>query len=352
MTAALTRSNPKPYSRQKTLNAVCILFIGLALFLVSALRHDVGNDYSWYTDIMHEAYHKGHVPTEEGFNLLVRAVYTVFGFENYLFVFALFSLATAGLFLYAFSRYSENFFLSFAMFLLLGYYFQSLSTVRYYAVLPLSFFALRLCENRDLPRFVLLVLCGALFHKSVLCVLLFYPLACIPWKKWMAWIAVPVGIAVTALPSFWTRVAVKLYPTYENVAFDRGTLNIPNVARCLLVLAFTWYFARTYLFADNAENADDPVVRHMRVWTKLSVIGLAFYLCGWFLPQVSRIAYYCTLPQLLLVPSVLKRIPDEKKKRLAAAVVLACCLLYFIRYMLHAGDDGILILPYRSFLFS
>ena len=360
MTAALTRSNAKPHSRQKTLNRVCILLIGSALFLVSALRHNVGNDYYWYTNIMHEAYHRGHVPTEAGFNVLVRALYTLFGFDNYLFVFALFSLATVALFLYALAKYSEHFALSFAMFILLGYYFQSLSTVRYYAVLPLSLFALRCSEKRDWPRFLLLVVCGALFHKSMLCVLLFYPLACIPWKKWMVFPAVSVCALVAALPAFWTDVAVKLYPTYENVAFERGTLNVFNVARCALVLAFVVFAGRTELCPFRAENADagnakhtaDAQTAHMRVWVKLSIMGLVFYVCGWFLPQISRIAYYLTLPQLLLVPSVLCRMEDEKKKKLATYAVLACCVLYFARYMLHAGDEGILILPYRSFLFS
>ena len=124
--------------------------------------------------------------------------------------------------------------------------------------------------------------------------------------------------------------------------------------RCVLVLAFVYLLAKPYLFRDADASADGPedrAVSHMRVWTKLSVMGLAFYLCAWFLPQISRIAYYLTLPQLLLVPAVIYRTGDSKKRRLATAAVIACCVLYFIRYMMQAGDDGILILPYRTFLF-
>ena len=355
MLACLTERKPAPRSRQRALNAVCVFAIGMALFLVSALRYHVGNDYYWYTEIMHEASVYGHVPTEEGFNMLVRAVFQLFGFENCLFVFALFSFVTVFLFLDALYRYSDCFALSFTMFILLGYYFQSLSTVRYYAVLPLSFYALRYSERRDWPRFLLVVCAGALFHKSILAVLVFYPLACMKWKKYMVAPAVLLCGALAALPSFWTEVAVRLYPTYQNVAFDRGTLSVPNVLRCVLVLVFVYLFAKPYLFRDtnaSAAGPEDRAVRHMRVWTKLSVMGLVFYVCAWFLPQISRIAYYLTLPQLLLVPAVVYRIDDTKKRRLATAAVIFCCVLYFIRYMMRAGDDGILILPYRTFLFQ
>lgn len=354
MLACLTERKPAPRSRQRALNAVCVFAIGMALFLVSALRYHVGNDYNWYTEIMHEASVYGHVPTEEGFNILVRAVYALSGFENYLLVFALFSFATVFFFLDAFCRYSDCFALSFTMFILLGYYYQSFSTVRYYAVLPLSLYALRLCERRDWPRFLLVVCAGALFHKSILAVLVFYPVACIRWKKYMIVPAALLCGALTALPSFWTKVAVRFYPTYQNVAFDRGTLSIPNVLRCVLVIVFVWTLAREDLLRgadDVSSGREDETVRHMRVWTKLSVMGLVFYVCAWFLPQISRIAYYLTLPQLLLVPAVVSRTGDTKKRRLATAAVIVCCVLYFVRYMMQAGNDGILVLPYRTFLF-
>ena len=45
------------------------------LFMVSALRFDIGNDYRQYTQTAHEAYVGGYVVTEAGFNVLVRFFY-------------------------------------------------------------------------------------------------------------------------------------------------------------------------------------------------------------------------------------------------------------------------------------
>ena len=57
--------------------------IFMILFLCSAFRFNVGNDYSQYTQTAHEASVGGYVVTEPGFNWLVRLVYGVCGGEYY-----------------------------------------------------------------------------------------------------------------------------------------------------------------------------------------------------------------------------------------------------------------------------
>lgn len=76
------------FDRRNTVNHVYIAGIFALLFLVSALRFDIGNDYEQYTLTAHEAYVGGYVVTEVGFNILVRAVYTLFYGECYEVIFA------------------------------------------------------------------------------------------------------------------------------------------------------------------------------------------------------------------------------------------------------------------------
>ncbi|MBR0164210.1 MAG: EpsG family protein [Lachnospiraceae bacterium] len=347
--STLTRVRVKAGSRQQAINVCALMAIFLVLFFVSALRVRTGNDYWWYTNIMHEASVGGHVPTEAGFNLIVRAVYTVFGYENYLFVFALMSFATVTLFLFSIWRMTEDFAMSFAMFLLLGYYLQSFSTVRYYAVLPCALLALYYCDRGDWPRFVLIVLCAALVHKSILVILVFYPLCRMRWRVWMAALMGAVSAAVFLLPAQVMRLALLVYPTYAN-ATDRGDsgFSLFNVARCVLVIGFVWWNTRGYLYLTEEDSVE---LRRMRTWSKMTVMALCVYIGGARLPQISRIAYYLTLPQILLLPSVCMRIPERETRRLMRGIVLVACVLVFMRYLLHAADDGIRVLPYRTFLF-
>ena len=70
-------------SRKSYINKLYITGIFVVLFLLSAIRFDVGNDYEQYTKTAHEAFVGGYVVTEPGFNWLVRLVYTALGEEYY-----------------------------------------------------------------------------------------------------------------------------------------------------------------------------------------------------------------------------------------------------------------------------
>ena len=77
-------------SRQQMLNALCLCGIFFILFAVSACRLNVGNDYAKYVEFMHLIRCDAFVPTEIGFNQIVKILYGISGFENYLLVFAFF----------------------------------------------------------------------------------------------------------------------------------------------------------------------------------------------------------------------------------------------------------------------
>ncbi len=374
-------------TRRRALSLLCLTAIFLLLAGVSALRIEVGNDYGKYVDIFHEIYEgtdSAYVVTEPGFNFVVRAVYVLSGYENYLLVFALFGGATVFLFLRAMYEQSVDFKLSLAMFLLLGLYFRTFTTVRYYFVLALTLYALKYVKRREYGRFLLVILFAALFHKSVLVVLLFYPLAYMPWKKWMI-AAGSVGAAgVFLFQEQILALALRLYPTFRDTVYltqDIGlSANASGILRCLFVFLLAALCWRESV-RENAEN---------RFYCKLSVIGFLLYTCGSFLPLVSRLSYYVVTPQLLLVPGLLWGLPKpagqtgagERLRQRAAmsgpgmlppkqgavkrarfgkmltkrnavlALILGFCLCYFGGFLRMASGSGINVLPYRSWIFT
>ncbi len=176
----------RPYklTRQQLCNKVCLTAVFLILFLLSACRLNVGNDYAKYVEFMHLVNCDAYVPTEIGFNLMVKLIYGLSGYENFLLVFAFYSFATVFLFLLAMYRQSDEFGLTFFLFMTLGYYFQTFSTVRYYLALAAALYSMKFVLQRKWGRFAALVLLGATFHKSLLVVLPLYFLASLPWKKW------------------------------------------------------------------------------------------------------------------------------------------------------------------------
>ena len=175
---------PHRLTRQQLCNRVCLPAIFTILFLLSACRLNVGNDYAKYVEFMHLVNCNAYVPTEIGFNLLVKLIYGLSGYENFLLVFAVYAFVTVFVFLLAMYEQSDEFPLTFFLFMTLGYYFQTFSTVRYYLALALALYSMKFVLRRQWGRFLVLILLGAAFHKSLLVVIPLYFLASLPWKKW------------------------------------------------------------------------------------------------------------------------------------------------------------------------
>ncbi len=329
-------------TRQSALNMVALLFIFSCLFWVSALRVNVGNDYAKYVEFMHLVYCNAYVPTEPGFNLLTLAIYHIFGYENYIFVFAVFTFFTVLFFMIAMWQQSEWFSFSFMMFMFLGYYFQSISTVRYYLALAMALYSIKFVLKKDWPRFLLIVLIAAMFHKSVLVILVLYPIASIKWKRWVYIIGGLGCVSCLFLQDFYLKVVVFLYPSYKDTEYLTGGTSYVNIARCLVILGFSIWMYKDAIRGNKANL----------FYFYCNIMALALYVFGSFLPIISRIGYYLTVTHILFIPALLLKIKDEKKRKLITCVTVIGCLGYFVLYMRGASADGVRILPYKTILFD
>lgn len=328
-------------SRRELVNVICLMIIFTLLFAVSALRLNVGNDYLKYVEFMHLVYSRAYVPTEIGFNALAYIVYYLCGFENYLLVFACFSFATIAFFMKAMYDQSKWFSLSFILFMLLGLYFQSLSTVRYYLALSVALYSIKYVIQKDWPRFVILLLIGSLFHKSLLVVLVLYVLAQLKWNRRLYALLLAGGISCLFLKDIYLKIVIFLYPSYKDTEYLTGGTSAANIIRCALVLAFSLLMYRDHILGDRTGE----------FYFISNLMALVLYVFGSFLPVISRVGYYLTVTQVLFVPYLIKKIKDDRKRQIATVIVLVLALGYFALYMRGAGNDGIRILPYQTFLF-
>jgi len=334
-------------SRVDLYERTCLLAIFVLLFAVSACRMNVGNDYAKYVEFMHRLYTDKYisdpgVPTEWGFNILTRVIYALSGYENFLLVFAIYAFATVGIFLVALRQQAVDFALSFFMFMTLGYYFQSFSTVRYYLALAIALYCMKLVDEKNWVQFIIAVLLGTGFHKSILVILPLYFLASFAWKWWYIVLGLLFCSTFLFLQDFYLRIVVFLYPSYEDTEYLQGSgLSWINILRCIAVIGFAIIMYRKSV-EGNSKN---------RFYFNLNLGALALYVFCSFLPIISRIGYYLTVSQILFVPALISDISDEKRRRLVKIAVIAACILYFAMYLYKASDDGVLVLPYKSFFF-
>ena len=328
-------------SRQQLLNGLCLILMFLVLFALSACRLNVGNDYAKYVEFMHLINCDAYVPTEFGFNGIVKLLYAISGFENYLLVFAFFAFFTVLLFLAAIYKQADSFGFSFFLFMAFGYYFQSFNTVRYYLALAIALYVIPYVLKKEWGKFILLILLGATLHKSVLVVIPLYFLASVNWKKWQLLLAAVFCSTFFFLQDFYLKVVVFLYPTYEDTEYLEGGTSYVNIARCLAVLLLALFCYRRCI-KENVRN---------RFYFYCNLGALAMYVCCSFLPIISRIGYYLTITHIFFLPALLDSIENEKLKKLLKAGVIGAGILYFAMFMKRAGADGLRILPYETFMF-
>lgn len=351
-------TQPCQITRQQMCNRVCLLSIFLVLFALSACRLNVGNDYAKYVEFMHLVNCDAYVPTEIGFNLLVKIVYGLSGYENYLLVFAIYAFATVFIFLLAMYEQADDFPLTFFLFMMLGYYFQTFSTVRYYLALAIALYSMKFVLRRQWGRFIVLILLGATFHKSLLVVIPLYFLAILPWKKWQLVLAAVFCTTFLCFQDFYLKVVVLLYPTYEDTEYLEGGTSYINILRCIAVLAFAglvWWLKKHGQSDTEKTQSVEPVAteqeERFHFYFYLNLGALALYVFCSFLPIISRIGYYLTVSQILFLPMLLQQIENAKLRKIFRLGILLAGILYFIMYMSRAGNDGVLILPYKTFFF-
>ena len=332
-------------TRRQGLNALSLLAVFTILFLLSALRMEVGNDYETYVDTIHEIYVGGYVVTEPLFNAVVKVLCELSGGENYLLVFAAFAFVTIWIFLKVLYEQTENFTLSFFLFMTLGIYFRTFNTVRYYFVLAITMYSFRYILKKEYIKFILLIVLAAFFHKSVLVVIPIYFLANLPWRKWMVAVLGIGAAGMICLRDLIMKIALELYPSYKDTVFletETGlTGNLMSVFRCILVLILGMICYREAV-KDKKEN---------EFYFKLNFLAILMYLSCSFLPLVGRIGYYLMTSHVLFLPSVLGRIENAKKKKILTALVIVAGVIYFMLFLKSANQPGVRVLPYKTWLF-
>lgn len=328
-------------ARWQMLDGAVLLALFVILFVVEASRQNVGNDYAKYVEFMHLVVSHAYVPTEVGFNWIVKILYGISGFENHLLVFAFFSFATIAFFLAAIYKQSVNFFFSFFLFMAFGYYFQSFSTVRYYLAVAIAVYGISYVLRKEWIKFLLLILLGASFHKSLLVVIPLYLLASLPWKKWGLALGALFSSTFFFLQDFYLRILLLLYPTYQDTEYLEGGTSYVNIARCggVLVLALLYY--------PSAVKGN----RRNQFYFYCNLGALVLYTCCSFLPVISRVGYYLMVTHIFFLPSLIGAIENRKQRIFFTSAIAGAAILYFAIYMMRAGADGVRILPYQTFLF-
>lgn len=334
--------------RRQARNRIAVFAVYCLMAGVSACRIAVGNDYWVYRDNF-KLISQGRVEvvaSEFGFNYVVKWIQQLFGYDKYLPVFAFFSVLTVFFFVKA--LHDQGSYFAFSVFLLMtgGYYFNSLNSVRYYFALAIALFSMKYVLRGEYGKFILLILAGAMFHKSIVLVIPVYLvaklLAAARLKKWH-YITGAIFIASLIFgQKFYRQIIFRFYPYYENSVFDNGRISYVNILKCVCVLLLGLICYRESLRSD-LQN---------RFYFFLNLFGLTVYCCGSFIPVVTRVGYYMIISQVLLLPRLLAGMERKCLRRLAYAGVIGAFGVYFVFLLKGMYALDIRLLPYLNWIFN
>lgn len=330
-------------SRQQLCNRAAAVAVYVLLAAVSACRIAVGNDYWVYRSQFLLINSGREVSYEFGFRGVVLMMQHIFGYDNYLMIFGLFSILTTFFFIKAIYDLSDWF--AYTVFLLLagGYYFMSFDNVRYYFALSIALYAMKYVLNKKYGAFILWILVAACFHKSVLIVIPVYIVAVfLKWTKKTIWLIPAACISLMVGKEILRYIVFKFYPFYEGSMFDIHEISYVNIAKCGAVLIFcVIYFKRAIL--NNKTNY---------FLFNLNLFALILYVFAYYVPELSRICYYMIVGQVFLIPAVLMKIKNKKQNIFwTLSIGLAFCI-YFGVFLIRAYDKNIRLLPYLNWIFN
>ncbi len=334
------------WERRRARNGVAMAAIYCLLTGVSACRIAVGNDYWVYRDNFNLIAQDRHVASEFGFNMIVRWIQGWFGHDKYVPVFAFFSIVTVWFFMRALHDQGSHF--AFSLYLLMtgGYYFNSLNSVRYYLALAMALFSMKYVLRGEYGKFILTILAGAMFHKSILLVIPVYLaarfLAAARLKKWHYLAGTAFLCSLIFGQSLYREIIFIFYPFYRDSAFDNGQLSYANILKCGCVLLLGLICYRQSL-RENIVN---------RFYFFLNLLGLTVYCCGSFIPEVSRVGYYMIVSQVFLVPALLEEMPWRRLRKLCYVGVIGAFGCYFLLLLKGMYAIDVRLLPYLNWIFD
>lgn len=339
----------RPFCREQAGNLVAETAVFCLLTGVSACRIAVGNDYWPYRFNFRLIAQERYVSSEFGFNLIVKGMQNLFGYDNYLPIFALFSFLTVFFFVKALHDQAGDY--AFALFLLMtgGYYFNSLNSVRYYLALAIALYSMKYVIRGEYGKFILWILVGTAFHKSILLVIPVYlaadRLAGVRLKARHYALGGAFALSLVFARDFYRNVIFYFYPYYKDSAFDNGQLSYVNLAKCLAVLALC-----TVCYKGSLK---DPVSdKRLRFYFFLNVAAFAVYCCGSFIPEVSRVGYYMMISQIFLIPELLHNMPKGWFRTFCYVGVVLAFTLYFGLLLKGMYAVDVRLLPYLNWIFN
>lgn len=321
----------------------CMMILSfLPLFLVAAIRYEVGTDWPIYAEYYDWINAGANRFSEELFNLLNRFVHWTTGdFQRLVVLVAFLSY----FFLFrAIEEQSISIPLSLLIFFLSSMFFASMNQLRQAISMPMMLYAFKYVRDKRPIPYVLFCIAASFIHASSLVYLPLYFVARI--KPTLRRYVTVFAACVVALPLLYILleklISISRYSWYATSVFNTGSdannFYLLGFVFQLVLLVIMSYYRFT-------QETDDPAFDGMLNLYLLSVVTLLFTPVLSQVLRVSQCFGYC---QILLMPRVINREQNPTRRFVLYLLIIGlyAAKLFYDTYVL--GWNG--VVPYQTFL--
>lgn len=327
----------KSYHGGHRLSAV--FFSALPLFLIAALRYDVGTDYMFtYVPYFRRLSWGKSLRTMEPLYKLINQIVIWLG-GSYQWVFVICAAIFCFLIFSQIFRDSPDPLLS--AFLLCGmtYYFASLNAVRQMAGCAILLYSLRFVENKRWKPFFLAVAIASGFHSSCALFAVVYFADRLTIKPIHA-LVLSVILFVCAGPV--TQLALTIirstpYGKYIGSVFDTGEAN--ESVGFILAVQVVILILLVWQYRENPQY---------QLYFKLHMVNTWLAAFAGQIVLIERIRWMFGLPTIIAIPMALKNTRDPRLRFFLRVAIIGCFMVYvFVTIGVRNWHN---VLPYQTII--
>lgn len=319
------------FSYKKEVSSGILIFLFVPLFLLSAMRYDIGRDYSTYMLIFENPDLIG--VNEKGYMLINNfAIQHGLTLQFVIIIYSMLTLLFAFIFI---SENSKNKILSlFIFYTYTPFYLQTLNTLRQALAIYIFLYATKYIHKKNFLAYTLYILFAAVFaHNSVIVVLPLYFLLDRKYSNIIKCGLIACFIAVSSLLEFIVQsTPYAIYLLGDSGAGGFSPVFLMDILLCALVV----FFQKKTNYIYSNITFFSLCILSMGVFLKASPIFTI----------VSRINEYFLAS---LVISISSRINDFRKYKKLLYYASICCFFSVFYFSLSVNGLENQLVPYQTF---
>jgi transmembrane protein EpsG len=354
-------------ANKKWIKIICCIMAIMPFFIVSAFRYDLGTDYTRrYVFDYNRTIQGIDVSNLEFLFKSIMKFCIIFTEEPYL-MFVITSAIVVGFILGTSFNKSKDKILSVCIFLLAGFFFDSLNIMRQYMAMSLIFFGYQflLKSKKWYLAYVATVIIATLIHSSAIIMLILVLLTkkmLVSWK----WI-LPTCIVVLILNENLMNILGFIlqntrFAVYLTGKFAQGEISYLFIAENLVI-----YLSMYYIYSKNKKL--NNIQTQDILFLNIQALALIVMVLGSCHMLFIRTALYFSVFQVISIPYYISKIPNEEivadlkkitknkfkfsklekyMKQVATVLVVVCFIVAFTRTNILNNTNE--VLPYKTII--